>query len=137
MWNISDYSAVDAANPTSDAGTFLPQVPPSLYQELTSPWTQDTLTDSLRPQVDAEAGCLVDCTQLVSSNTDIQARFAALPLSKQPAGGAGAPHPENFITDLYDEVFPGVRLSDSMCWTMFPWSPPVCGLARICVSILT
>lgn len=59
MWSVSDNSAVDiAASPTSDAGTFLLQVPPFLYEEWTSPWTTYSPSDSLGPEFNAKAGSL-------------------------------------------------------------------------------
>lgn len=62
MGSTSDYSAVDiAANPTSDAGIFLPQVPPSSYEEWWSFLTSNIPPDSLCPEVSAEVGSQVSC----------------------------------------------------------------------------
>ena len=62
MESTFDYAAVDiAANPTSDAGTFLPQIPPSSYEEWWSYLTSNILPDSLDPEVSEEVGSQVSC----------------------------------------------------------------------------
>ncbi|KAH9992865.1 hypothetical protein BJV77DRAFT_1067588 [Russula vinacea] len=111
MGSTSDYSAVDiAANPTSDAGIFLPQVPPSSYEEWWSFLASNIPPDSLCPEVSAEeyfAGLRpsIQCALIRSVDT------------------AGTPHPENLITAINNEGFPVVCLSDSMCRTVAPWFP--------------
>ena len=62
MESTSDYSVVDiAANPISDAGIFLPQVPPSSYEEWWSFLTSNIPPDSLCPEVCAEVDSQVSC----------------------------------------------------------------------------
>jgi hypothetical protein len=62
MGSTSDQPAIDiAANPTSDAGTFLPQVPLSLHEERSSSRTPNIPPDNLSPEVNVEAGSQVSC----------------------------------------------------------------------------